>query len=230
MKKVEFLFSFVLLLLGFNLIAQDCKMFYPLEEGTEMEITSYDKKDKATGSSTQKVVEKEQKGDNVSLVVQSLTFDKKGEKVMEGEFNVSCEDGKFYMDMRNFLDPQSMAAYEDMEIEVDSKDMVYPSNLKVGDELPNASISVSMKSSGVNMFNMNILITNRKVEAREEITTPAGTFDCFKMSYDIETKMMVKVQAKAIQWIAEDVGMVKSESYSKNGKLEGYSLLTGFKK
>jgi hypothetical protein len=205
-------------------------MFYPLEEGSEIEITNYDKKDKVTGSSKQKVVGKEVNDGDVILRVQSQTFDKKGEMLMEGEFSVSCEGGKFYMDMRNFLDPQSMAAYEDMEIEVDSKDMIFPSDLSVGDELPDASITVSIKSSGVNMFTMTVWITNRKVEAREEMTTPAGTFDCFKMSYDIETKMMVKVQSKAVQWFTEDVGMVKSESYNKNGKLVGYSLLTDLQK
>jgi len=108
--------------------------------------------------------------------------------------------------------------------------MIFPSDLSVGDELPDASITVSIKSSGVNMFTMTVWITNRKVEAREEMTTPAGTFDCFKMSYDIETKMMVKVQSKAVQWFTEDVGMVKSESYNKNGKLVGYSLLTDLQK
>jgi hypothetical protein len=31
------------------------------------------------------------------------------------------------------------------------------------------------------------------------------------------------------EWIAEKVGMVKSESYDKNGKLAGYTLLVNRK-
>ncbi|MCB2219244.1 MAG: hypothetical protein KQI35_02530 [Bacteroidetes bacterium] len=209
--------------------AQDCKMYFPADEGTQIEITNYDKKDKVVGSSVQKIADKETSGDDVTLTVSQETFDKKGEKIMEGDFTVSCHDGKFYMDMRNFLDSEAMAAYKDMEVEVDATDMVFPSEMSVGDKLPDASITVTINSSGMTMFTMKVWVTNRMVEAREQITTSAGTFDCLKMSYDTETKMMIKVQSKAVQWIAEGVGMVRSESYNKNGKLEGYSVLTALK-
>lgn len=214
------------LFIGMSLVGQDCTMFFPNEEGTVMEITNYDKKDKVTGSSVQKIVEKSEDDGGLTITVENETYDKKGELVMDGEFVVSCKDGKFYMDMRNFLDEQQLAAYENMEVEVDATDMEFPSNLKAGDKLPDASITVSISSSGAAIMRMTVWITNRVVEANENITTPAGSFDCLKMSYDIETKMVVKVQAKAVQWIAEDVGMVKSESFNKNGKLQGYALLT----
>jgi hypothetical protein len=45
----------------------------------------------------------------------------------------------------------------------------------------------------------------------------------------METKMMVKVQAKTTQWIAEDIGMVRTENYNKKGKLQGYTVLTSIK-
>jgi hypothetical protein len=34
---------------------------------------------------------------------------------------------------------------------------------------------------------------------------------------------------KATQWVARNVGAVKTESFDKNGKLVGYSLLTAFR-
>ncbi len=228
MKKLIFLIT--VLISGLVVAAQDCTMYFPVQEGTQIEITNYDKKDKVTGSSIQKIIEKDESDGNLDLTVATETFDKKGEKVMDGQFDVRCEDGKFYMDMRNFLDSESMEAYKDMDVEVDASDMVFPPGMAPGDELPDASITLKIGSGGTTMFTMTIWITNRKVEGREEITTSAGTFDCLKMSYDIETKMMVKVQSKAVQWIAEDVGMVKSETYNKNGKLQGYSLLTGLSK
>jgi len=76
---------------------------------------------------------------------------------------------------------------------------------------------------------MNVWITNRKVEAIEDITTPAGTFTCYKISSDVETKMMMKISIKSVEWYAKNVGTVRTESYNNNGKLTGYTLLTDFK-
>ena len=42
----------------------------------------------------------------------------------------------------------------------------------------------------------------------------------------ISTKMMIRIKNKSKEWYAEDVGMVRSETYNKRGKLMGYSELT----
>ena len=69
---------------------------------------------------------------------------------------------------------------------------------------------------------------DRKVEKREDITTSAGTFNCIVISQTISTKMMVRIKASSKECYAENVGMVRSESYNKKGKLLGYSELTKF--
>ena len=81
---------------------------------------------------------------------------------------------------------------------------------------------------------MTIKILNRKVESKESITTPAGTFSCFKITYDMEssTKIMgmnTNVKLSSIDYLAEGIGVVKTESYDKKGELSGYSLLTAYK-
>ena len=73
---------------------------------------------------------------------------------------------------------------------------------------------------------MTIYVTDRAVEARESLTTSAGTFDCIKITQKETTKMIVKIQATSKEWYAENIGMVRSESYNKKGKLTGYSVLT----
>ena len=40
-------------------------------------------------------------------------------------------------------------------------------------------------------MDMSIKIYNRKVEAKEDITTPAGNFSCYKISYDMESSTKV---------------------------------------
>jgi hypothetical protein len=41
---------------------------------------------------------------------------------------------------------------------------------------------------------------------------------------------MVDINTKGVEYIAEDVGAVRSETYNKNGKLTGYSELIRFEK
>jgi hypothetical protein len=221
--------TFLIFVSGY-LSAQKCQSYFPVDEGREMEISSYNSKDKLTGTSVQKILKKESNGDNLSVTVGHQSFDEKGKELGKGEFIVRCENGIFYLDMRNYLDDQTMAAYENMEIEVQAKDMEFPNNFDVGQTLPDASIDLKVKADGeMVMLTVTVNITNRKVESKETISTAAGEFECFKMTFDIETKMMIKVQAKVVEWVAKDVGMVRSETYNNNGKLQGYSVLTGLK-
>ena len=80
------------------------------------------------------------------------------------------------------------------------------------------------------MMNMTTTVHNRKVEAVERVTTEAGTFECFKVSYDVMTDAMIDIRTKGIEWIAKDVGAVRTETYNKNGKLTGYSELIKIEK
>jgi ribosomal protein L11 len=117
-----------------------------------------------------------------------------------------------------------------MEIKVDSKDMMYPTGLAAGQTLPDASITISAGSGGVNLMNMVVNITNRKVAGNESVTVPAGTFDCFKITYDVETKFMFKISSTVTEYVSYGVGNVKTETYDKKGKLMGTSLLTEISK
>jgi hypothetical protein len=88
---------------------------------------------------------------------------------------------------------------------------------------------MNIKLAPINM-KMSVNTTNRQVEGRETVTTPAGTYDCVVISWDHESKMGIKVSGSAKQWLAEGVGMVKQENYNKKGKLAGYMELTAFSK
>ena len=82
----------------------------------------------------------------------------------------------------------------------------------------------------MSMMNMTTKVYNRKVEAIEKITTEAGTFECYKITYDVFTDAMIDINTKGIDWIARDVGTVRTENYNKNGKLTGYTELIKLEK
>jgi len=114
-----------------------------------------------------------------------------------------------------------------MEINVDASEFEIPAgDAAAGTQLKDGSLVVKVGSSGVTMFQMTVLITDRKVETREEKTTPAGTFKCLMLSQHVSTKMVIKIEGASKEWYAEEVGLVRSETYNKKGKLTGYSELT----
>ncbi|MGB5356106.1 MAG: hypothetical protein WBN11_05375, partial [Eudoraea sp.] len=74
-------------------------------------------------------------------------------------------------------------------------------------------------------------MVNRKVEKQENVTTPAGSFDCFVIYSQSNIKaMMINQSFPQRVWFSEGVGMIKQESYKKNGDLLTSTILTKYSK
>ena len=116
-----------------------------------------------------------------------------------------------------------------MEVDITGTNIELPNNLHEGQTLPDAHMDMNISMGPITM-KMSVRMVNRKVEGKETVTTPAGTFECMIIAYDAEMKMSgVNKIGHLKQWMAEGVGMVKSEEI-KNGKIMGSSLLTEFSK
>jgi hypothetical protein len=227
MKKLLFLCISSLITISLN--AQDCVFYYPKTQGAVLEYKSFDKKEKLTSRSTQKVKEISENGDALKATIEYQSFDAKGKDLGINEYTVKCENGVYSVDMKSFLDAQTMASYKDMKIDITSNSLEMPSEMKVGDQLKEGKLVVSISSEGMPIMTMTTTISDRKVEARESVTTEAGTFDCFKITYTITTKMMIGMRFEVAEWFADGVGSVKTESYSKGNKMSS-TLLTSIKK
>ena len=212
--------------ISFSSLSQNaCKAYYPFEEGTKFEITNYNKKGKKEG-----VVKYEVTNVNGNeATIKTVIFDAKGKEITTSNYKVMCEGNKVSIDFKSLINPDMLKQYKDMDMDITGTNIELPNDLQVGQSLKDANMNMAINMGGITM-NMKIDMLNRKVDKKESITTPAGTFDCFALSYDNEMKMGMKMKFKIKEWIAEGVGMVRNESYNKNGKLMGYSELTSFKK
>lgn len=215
---------------GIQLNAQDCDFYFPHEKGTTIETTDYDKKGDVTGTITATIIDNTTIGSAQVVKVASEYKSAKGDATSKQEYTVKCENGEFYINMDSYLNPQSMSAYQNMDINVESDQMTLPSNLKAGQILGNGRVTAKIVNSGINIMTINVDITNRQVVGFEKVTTPAGTFDCVVISYDVETKLMLKMKMSGKQWFSKNIGVVKTETYNKKGKLEGTSLITKISK
>jgi hypothetical protein len=208
------------------MLAQEvCSVYYPLQEGTKFQITTYDKGDKASAVVDYYV--KEAGADWAMLAFK--VSDKKGEMIAESEYEIRCQDDGIAVDFKSLGAPGIMEQYEDMEVEVSGTNLIIPNELLEGRELPDSNMLMTINMSPIKM-KLTVDITNRRVSGKETVTTPAGTFDCVVLSYDFATKMGIKVSGTAKQWLAEGIGMVKQEDYNKKGKRTSWSELTAFSK
>ncbi len=236
MKSHSAISNKVLILLSFfflsqSISAQDCKGFFPFEPDTKIEMTQYDKKGKTTSVTQTTIVDITETDGQVEAEISATVLDKKGEELHTGDYNIACKENGYEIDVTNMMNPAVMKSTYGMEVEVSGDALVFPNDLNVGKELEDASAEIIVSSSGIKIMTMTFDLTNRKVILQESVTTAAGTFDCYKLEYDLNMKLgFVKKKYKVIQWIAEGVGVVKDETYNKKGKLDSSSELTKFEK
>jgi len=230
MKTRQIFFVFFLSIGMFGIVAaQDCG-YYTLSKGMVFGYQNLDAKGKVTGTMRTTCLDVNKLGAALIYKVKSEYTDAKNSNQSTHEYEMRCEDGMFYVDMQNFVDPKSMESFKDMEVTVNSKDMMYPAGLTSGQSLPDASITISAASGGISLLNLLVNITNRKVAGTEAVTVPAGTFQCFKITYDVETKLMFKINTTVAEYINMGAGNIKTETFDKKGKLIGSTVLTELKK
>jgi hypothetical protein len=229
-KPIFILLAAFFLLSNSNLFSQECVFYSPVEKGTVLIHSNYDKKDKLTGTSTQTVIDNYVEEGVQTVKIRNEYKGVEMDSAFITELEMKCKDGRYYVDMESFIGESTLTPYSDMETTFEVENMTIPAELKVGEILDNGRVTVIISNNGMKIMTISVNITNRKVEAKEEITTQAGTFECYKISYDISTKMLITIKASMVEWYAKNVGVVKSESYNKKGKLTGYTVLTGYQK
>ena len=162
------------------------------------------------------------------------------------DFRYLCSGKNLYVDMGAAMkqammkagqdNPKSNAILDDMEMGFGDGFMDIPKNMYPGQKLNDINFTMKTKASGADMTIITNL-TERKVGAKEKITTPAGTFECMPITGVRKSSMKVmginrnmgKPTTETI-WYAPGIGMVKSENYDEKGKVEMTQVLTEFKR
>ncbi len=227
MKKL-ILFT-AIILIGVALKAQE--IFFPTKEGTVLVYKSFDKKDKETNMVKYTIKHLNINGSDMDITYLVESLDPKEKLVFKEEITIHQKGDKLYFDMSNFINKAAFQQNGEIpaEIQVTGNNLEVPSNPKPGDVLPDANVEMAMKLGFINM-KMSANVTNRKVEAIEDITVKAGTFKGYKFSSEVNSVVMgIKVNSKNTDWYAKGVGIVKTESYDKNGKLQSYMELIELK-
>lgn len=227
MKKL--LVITVIVLCGMALKAQET--FFPTKEGTVLIYKTFDKKEKLTNTVQYTIKQVSISGSDINITYQCESIDPKDKLVFKEDITVHQKGDKLYVDMSNFI---NKAAFQQngsipADVQVKGNNMEIPINPQPGDVLPDASVEMALKMGFINL-KVSADVTNRKVEAVEDVTVKAGTFKSYKFSSDVNSSAMgIKVKANNIDWYAKGVGTVKTETYDKNGNLQSHTELVELK-
>lgn len=227
MKTILNFLMFTLFTTAVSTAQNDCSTFYPFTEGTTFQIANYDKDGKEITVTDYKIVSNKLEDGKETASVKASIVTVNSKDVMETEYDLVCSGEKVSIDFKSMISPSMTEQFANFDVEVSGTDVVFPNNLSVGQNLPDAKMTMKIDMKGVKMT-MNVDMVDRKVEGMESVTTPAGTFECYVISYEVQTKMGINKTNTAKQWISKGVGLVKQEDYNKKGKVLSSSLLTAF--
>jgi hypothetical protein len=196
--------------------AQDCAQYLFLQKDKTIEVSVYNKKGDPNGRNVYAVSDVTTGGGTTSGKLASEIFDRKGKSVAKANSVIKCTGGAILIDMRLMLPQQQTEQFSNAEVKANDGLLEYPATMNVGDALKDGSFSMDMNNHGM-VQTLTMVINNRKVEAQESVTTPAGTWNCYKISF--KSKITVKTGPIGIpfsfegtEWYAPGVGIVKTES------------------
>ncbi len=210
--------------------AQDC-MGLKMQPGATYEMTMYDGKNQQTGVMVYTIKNVRKEGSSTIVDIETQTNFAKGKTLPPSLVHYTCTGNEVVVDMSGFGGGQN-PAMKDLEVKMVNNDVTYPRTLKTGSTLKDGTLQTEAYNNGTKITEMRMSMTNRQVGDKENITTPAGTFEAYKISSDLnmESKTMgipIRRVMRSVSYRNNDILFdIKNESYDKNGKLIGYMVLS----
>ncbi len=210
-----------------NFAQSECNPYFVFKKGKKWTTSIYDAKDKYEGKQSYEILDLTESGNNLTAKVLLMSYDKKDKLQMEKEVEFVCEDGVMKLDMSQYLPEETMESFKDMEIDMEFDNLEIPQKLEVGQYLNDGAVTATI--SGPMKMKFAVKMTDRKVMEMETLEVPAGSYETYKINSIIKFEAMgINRETKNIEWIAKEVGAVRTESYDKKGKLLNYTILTEY--
>jgi hypothetical protein len=210
------LFAIFCSLLTHVSLAQDCKGYYFLQPNKTIEMTIYNKKGAANGKQVYTVSNVTTNGGSTNATVDTEMFSEKGKSLAKGHSQIQCTGGVMMLDMTMQLPQQQQEQFARADVKADKIFIEYPVNMNAGDKLKDATLDMTIDNAGMKQ-NVNMIVSDRTVIGKESVTTTAGTWDCFKITY--KSKITIKTMGigmpfniEGTEWFAPGFGVVKTES------------------
>ncbi|SHK47161.1 TapB family protein [Hymenobacter psychrotolerans] len=201
-----------------------------------------DAKGKTVGEINQRVVHlqqgereesKKQMVPEQTALLKSGLYDRKNVLIRLQDLTFRARRDTSFTDGMAYLNHDAMRSFRDRKIVYTPVPVAWPDQPTVGTELPDGGVTVNVSSSVVDIATVSTTLRKRRVvSGPTPLTTPAGTFACYKVESVREEAtvprpdMAMRNTSKQVDFYAPGVGIVRTEQYTKSGKLSQVQELT----
>ena len=215
MKTVQLFLMTALIAISAGAYAQN--VFFPTKAGMVLTYVQNDAKGKAVNYTLLTITNVEGSGNNMTISYVGQVLDKNRKQVsdqpIEIPYTVTISNGVVEWDMKSFAAPGTESF-----IEIEGDKLRIPPTLSPGDKLNDAKFTMTIKM-GIKI-KTEISLTDHECLAIEDVTVPAGTFKCHKVTQtSAATALRRTTTTKTISWYTPGIGTVKSETYDSKNKL-----------
>ncbi|GAB3825620.1 TapB family protein [Hymenobacter jeollabukensis] len=199
-----------------------CEHPFGLNDGTELTYQLLNEKNKPEGLQVLKVAritphEAAKKAPAYTeVLLKSSLYDANNRLQRNDEYVYLCRRDTVLTDGRLLLDPAMLRSFRDRRFAFEPVHLAWPNQPTTG-ALPGGKLTVQVSSPSVDIAQVVTNVTERKISGPESVTTPAGTFQCYKVEarYEYVTQaradMARRSVKRVIDYYAPGVGMVRSE-------------------
>ncbi|MCB2376857.1 hypothetical protein LGH70_04650 [Hymenobacter sp. BT635] len=216
----------------------DCHHPFGLTDNNERVYRLTDAAGKPTGELRMRVVSlssemnKKKTVETHLVLLKSGLYDAKSRLLNMQDLTISCRQDTSFVDGMSELKPESLRSFRDRKLVYAPVALAWPHQPTVGSTLPTGGSEVQVSSSVVDIAKVRSFSRQRKVvSGPAPVTTPAGTFSCYKVESEHEDAtqarkdMVMRTTYKVVDYYSPSVGIVKTEVYDKKGKLAQTRML-----
>ncbi|WP_400190818.1 hypothetical protein [Hymenobacter sp. B81] len=211
--------------------APDCRQPFGLCDGTELTYRLTNEKNKLEGVQVLKVArisqhaaEKKSPAYAEALLKSSL-YDASNRLLRNDEFVYLCRNDTVLTDGRLLLDPALLSSFRDRRFAYEPQHLPWP-NQPVAGPLPGGRLIVQVSSPSTDIARVVTTVSQRQVSGPVATTTPAGTFQCYKVEarYEYATELRPDLTRRTVKrvtdYYAPGTGLVRTEMRDADGELD----------
>jgi hypothetical protein len=159
-------------------------------------------------------------------LLKSGLYDSKSRLLNMQDLTISCRQDTSFVDGMSEFKPESIRSFRDRKFVYMPVALAWPHQPTVGSQLPAGGSLVQVSSSVVDIAKVSSFARKRKVVGGlAPVTTPAGTFSCYKVESEHEDAtqarkdVVIRSTYKVVDYYSPTMGIVKTEVFDKKGKL-----------
>ncbi len=217
----------------------DCEHPFGLYDNMELIYKLADASGKPLGEIRRRVVSlgtrTDKKGELKinTVLLKSGLYSSANQLIRQQDLTFHCQRDTTFTDGLQEMDYDNLKSFRDRYFEFTPTSLAWPHQAQAGSSLPQGGIMVNVHSSAVDIAKVYTTVRKRRVVGNQQnVTTPAGTFLCYKVESERETAIQPKpdiirrTTTYAIDYYSPTVGLVRTEWYDKAHKLQQTQVLT----